>query len=277
MNEIDPNTACVACGRQDNPETMLICDSCHQGFHLACFGLATIPEEEEWYCQGCQQLESLTVGQHIVLEMAQPLYKDGTDSHFTQGLFEATIHSLDAITKPGMLRQAQLLVADCPIANSLVYYSSSTFRRLQRVPKETLQVAQQLYQQSSSQLISVTLNSSRWGMVGSPAAAAGKATEAWVAGPDAAQQALAALQQQPPKQAYLLVSSRHKESSRGRANSTADSMGTPQLVLQLGTSGPTTAALGPKATAPNSDQAQLPNMDVRNHVWYPGSAHQPSN
>ena len=82
---------------------MLICEDCQQGFHLECFGLATIPEEDQWVCAGCQQLQALTVGQHIVLEMAQTLYQEGPDPHLSQGLFQATIQSFSSI-QPGMWR-----------------------------------------------------------------------------------------------------------------------------------------------------------------------------
>ena len=91
---IDPDTACLACGSQDSPETMVICDSCSHGFHLSCFGLPTIPENDEWQCQGCLELQGLAVGQLVVLEMPQTLYSDGQDPHFTQGFFKGTIARL---------------------------------------------------------------------------------------------------------------------------------------------------------------------------------------
>ncbi len=144
---IDPDTACIACGSQSSPETMVICDSCQQGFHLTCFGLSSIPEEDEWVCQGCKQLSLLTVGQLVAVEMAQAMYHDDElDPHLTQGLFKGTITVLGGIGI-GMLpprREVQVLVEDAPIAGSLVYYSRASLKLLKRVPEESLQLGQQL-------------------------------------------------------------------------------------------------------------------------------------
>ena len=148
---IDPDTACVACGSQASPETMVICDSCQQGFHLGCFGLPSIPEEAEWVCQGCKQLGSLSVGQQVILEMAQALYTDD-DPHLTQGLFRGIITVLGDIDV-GMLpprREVQVLAEDAPIPGSLTYYSRASLKQLKRVPKETLQLAEQLHQRTTS-------------------------------------------------------------------------------------------------------------------------------
>ena len=101
---IDPNTSCLACGSQDSPDTMVICDSCSQGFHLNCFGLPAIPEDNEWQCQGCIELQRLSLGQLMVVEMPQTMYGEELDPHFTQGLFRGTITSLGGVL-PGMLRQ----------------------------------------------------------------------------------------------------------------------------------------------------------------------------
>jgi hypothetical protein len=201
---IDPETACIACGLQSSLETMLICDTCQQGFHLACFGLPSIPEDDEWICQGCEQLGMLSVGQPLVLEMAQLMYTDSQDPHLTQGLFKGYIRALGAIDR-AMLpprREVQVLVEDAPVRGSLVFYSRASFSRLKRVPRESLQLAEQLYQRTTSQLTTVVLCSSRWDMFGLPAAAAGRASEAWASGQDAVQRALQVLQQ-PPKQLYL--------------------------------------------------------------------------
>ena len=75
-----------------------------------------------------------------------------------------------------------LLIEDAPIPNRLMSQSRASLKRLSRVPKESLQLAEQLYQRTTSQLTTVILSSSRWGMFGVPAAAAGKASEAWVSG-----------------------------------------------------------------------------------------------
>uniref|UniRef100_A0A383WGG2 PHD-type domain-containing protein n=1 Tax=Tetradesmus obliquus TaxID=3088 RepID=A0A383WGG2_TETOB len=209
---IHPDTACLACGEQSSPETRLICDSCSQGFHLGCFGLTTIPEDEEWQCQGCGELQRLAMGQVVVLEMPQSLYAEGQDPHFTQGMFQGTIKALGEVL-PGMLRKVQLVVEDAPLPGSLAFYSSSTHKRLKRFPSTTKELAQQLYQRTGSELCTVTVASGRFGMFGSCAAAANKATEAWLVGPTAEQRTLQALAG-PAKQLYLLSSSGSKEGHR---------------------------------------------------------------
>ena len=54
---INPNTACRTCKSQENPETMLICEGCQEGFHLDCLGppLDSIPDGK-WYCLSCDAL-----------------------------------------------------------------------------------------------------------------------------------------------------------------------------------------------------------------------------
>src|SRR5690242_15409216 len=121
---IDPETACLACGSQSRPESMLICDQCQQGFHLYCFGLPSIPEEDEWICQGCRELEGLSVGVHSVLEMAQQMYS-GDEPHFTQGLLSGSIVVLGNVQLDLIppRREAQVLMEDAPISDSLRFYS----------------------------------------------------------------------------------------------------------------------------------------------------------
>lgn len=88
---INPETACLACSSQDSPEAMVICDSCSKGFHLSCSGLPAIPEDDEWQCQGCLELQRLSLGQLVAVEMPQTLCSEEQDPHFTQGLFRGTI------------------------------------------------------------------------------------------------------------------------------------------------------------------------------------------
>lgn len=195
---------------------MLICDQCQQGFHLDCFGLPSIPEEDEWICQGCRELEGLSVGVPIVLEMAQQMYS-GDEPHFTQGLFSGSIVVLGNVQLDLIppRREAQVLMEDAPMSDSLRFYSCASFKRLKKVPNQSWKLAEQLFQRRTSQLTTVILTSSRWGMLGAPAAAAGKASEGWyhrLAGPDAIQRALQELQQ--PKQLYLLKSSSRATTGR---------------------------------------------------------------
>jgi len=149
--------------------------------------------------------------------MAQALYTDD-DPHLTQGLFRGIITVLGDI-HVDMLpprREVQVLAEDAPIPGSLTYYSRASLKQLKRVPKVTLQLAEQLYQRTTSQLTTVILSSSRWSMFGIPAAAAGRASEAWVSGQDAVQRALQILQQ-PPKQLYLLKSSSRAAAAGGNS------------------------------------------------------------
>lgn len=208
---------------------MLICDTCQQGFHVSCFGLPSIVEEDEWVCQGCKQLGVLSVGQRIVLEMAQAMYTDDEDPHLTQGILKGGITVLVDIEKRMLppRREVQVSVEDTPIPGSLTFHSRASLKSLTRAPKDSLQLAEQLYQRNTSQLTSVILSSSRWGMLGIPAAAAGKASEAWASGPDAVQQAMQGLQQHP-KQLYLLKSS----SRPGEGSTTSSRVGAEQHHMQ---------------------------------------------
>jgi hypothetical protein len=191
---------------------MVICDSCSQGFHLTCFNLPAIPEDDEWHCQGCTELQRLAVGQQLIVEMPQPLYNAEQDPHFTQGMFQGTISTLGQLL-PGMQRQVLLEVANAPLPGSLAFYSNtSTYKRLKRIPNATRELAEQLYQRTGSETCTVVVASGRYGMSGSCAAAANKATEAWVVGQNAVQHALQALAG-PAKQLYLLSGSSSSSNS----------------------------------------------------------------
>jgi hypothetical protein len=62
---------------------------------MACLGIACIPDDD-WECSSCTALNQLVAGSNIVLECPQALYQDGPDPHLTQGLFNATIRSIEA-------------------------------------------------------------------------------------------------------------------------------------------------------------------------------------
>ena len=51
------DTFCRSCGSQENPESMLICDHCSEGYHMECLDppLNSIPEGN-WYCIACDAL-----------------------------------------------------------------------------------------------------------------------------------------------------------------------------------------------------------------------------
>lgn len=122
---IDPNTACVACASAGQAEAMLMCDSCQQGFHLSCFGLAAISEEDQWICNGCTALHNLEVGSSILLESPQTLYS--ADPHLTQGLFNGIIKSLGKVQQDSNCAfcQVQAETDLAPVQKSLRFYSSS--------------------------------------------------------------------------------------------------------------------------------------------------------
>jgi hypothetical protein len=193
---------------------MLICDSCLQGHHMACCGLSSIPEGDEWVCSGCAVLQQLDTGSQLVLESPQVMYEDGSDPHLTQGLFTATLSSIDAAQRcsSGLLRHVHLDISDAPLPGSVRFFSARTHEPLRKVPRASQQLRDLLYTRTGSQASSVTLCSSRYAMFSSCAAAAGLASGAWLAG-NAAQaiQLLAG----PARQLHLL----RKSSSGGGSSS----------------------------------------------------------
>ncbi|KAK3281814.1 hypothetical protein CYMTET_10410 [Cymbomonas tetramitiformis] len=46
---------CQVCKKADRPASILLCDDCNQGYHLACLQpkLTRVPTEEFWYCPRC--------------------------------------------------------------------------------------------------------------------------------------------------------------------------------------------------------------------------------
>jgi hypothetical protein len=124
----------------------------------------------------------------------------------TQGLFKGTTARLGKLQQ-GMLRKVELQVEDAPLQGSLAFYSTSTYKRLRRIPNATRELAENLHRRTGSVLCTVTVASGRFAMFGScAAAAADKASDAWAVGQNAVQQALQALSG-PAKQLYLLNSS----------------------------------------------------------------------
>jgi hypothetical protein len=143
-SSIDPYTTCIACGLGSAPETMVICDSCLQGFHTGCFGMSAIPEEDSWECAGCTALKRLAVGQQIVTESGQNLYGVGiAEPHLTQGLYAATIRKLGKLQREsggGCCRKAQIMSSVAPLPGSMRYYSNaSPHKQLTSVPEASLQ------------------------------------------------------------------------------------------------------------------------------------------
>lgn len=72
-----------------------------------------------------------------------------------------------------------------PLPGSVCFYSNSTLNKMKQVPQASRQLEEQLCQHQGVELSSrhgVTLTSSSWAMFGGPAAAAEKASAAWLAG-----------------------------------------------------------------------------------------------
>jgi transposase InsO family protein len=64
---------CEECGSDDNPETLLLCDMCNSGYHLACLQppLSQVPAGS-WLCPKCMQADNVqTTLQQRVLQRAQ--------------------------------------------------------------------------------------------------------------------------------------------------------------------------------------------------------------
>ena len=180
---IDPDTACIGCGFDSSPATMVIYDCCEQGFHTACFAMAAVPHADSWYCRGCSVLQGLAVGQQIVTESPQLLYRGSAagQPHHTQALYMATITSVGPMQRSdtGCHRQVGVQSSLAPLQGSVRFYSSTPpFKPLQRVPQQSKRLSELLLQQSGASDAHVTLASSRYGMFGTAAASADLSSEA---------------------------------------------------------------------------------------------------
>ncbi|XP_018572895.1 E3 ubiquitin-protein ligase UHRF1-like [Anoplophora glabripennis] len=47
---------CRVCAGKESCDTMILCDECDYGYHIACLSppLESVPEEDEWYCPDCK-------------------------------------------------------------------------------------------------------------------------------------------------------------------------------------------------------------------------------
>ena len=50
---------CHKCGGKDDPDSILICDECQMGFHLKCLKMEVIPEDDEWFCPECKNVDDI--------------------------------------------------------------------------------------------------------------------------------------------------------------------------------------------------------------------------
>ena len=53
---VDAELQCSICHRVDEDDTMLICDGCDGGFHMACLGMLGSIPAGDWFCSDCRQL-----------------------------------------------------------------------------------------------------------------------------------------------------------------------------------------------------------------------------
>lgn len=197
---------------------MLICDSCTRGYHLECFGMSDMPESDQWACNGCSCLQHLAVGDHLVVESPQQLYAGpDPEPHLTQGLYLASVAKLGLFDRAAGGRHVQLITTAAPLPGSLRFYSKHTHKLLNRAPKASQELAAQLYLQHGVTQQDIFLSSSRYAMVGSPAAAADAASEAWLAGPNSVEVAMQ-LPAGPAKQAWLLGCAEVSSNAQHRAS-----------------------------------------------------------
>ena len=103
----------------------------------------------------------------MLLESPQTLYSASADPHLTQDLFKGTIKSLGKLQQDSMCsyRQLQADMNLAPAAESLKFYSNSTFKQLVRPPKASLQLAGQFHELSGSESSTVILSSGRYSML----------------------------------------------------------------------------------------------------------------
>ncbi|XP_058447398.1 protein PFC0760c [Malaya genurostris] len=67
----DPNVdhSCQKCGKIDNPEWILLCDSCDKGFHCFCLiPIIFIIPEGDWYCPVCQHSQLIAQLEKKILQ-----------------------------------------------------------------------------------------------------------------------------------------------------------------------------------------------------------------
>ena len=203
---------------------MVICDCCEQGFHTACFGMAAVPDADPWHCPGCKALQQLAVGQQIITESPQLLYRGSAapQPHHTQALYMATITSLGPMEHDatGRSRRVHVQSSLAPLPGSVRFYSTHPpYAPLQQVPQQSQNLSELLLQRPGTSAMDITLASSRYGMLGTAAACADLTTEAWLAGPACAGEALLILGG-PPRQAFICSSS-VSSSTNGTATATS--------------------------------------------------------
>lgn len=65
---------CKRCDKSDDPETILLCDKCDDGFHMACcVPPLTLVPEGDWFCPACEQKMLLKKLRHIYQQVTKIL------------------------------------------------------------------------------------------------------------------------------------------------------------------------------------------------------------
>ena len=135
----------------------------------------------------------------------------------------ATIVSLGPMQHDytGCSRQVRVQSSLAPLPGSVRFYSSTRpFKALTDVPQQSLKLSEQLLTRSGVSELTLTLSSSRYGMLGTASSAAGISTEAWLAGPNCADDALRILAG-PVRQAFICSSSHSSKASNTAATRSA--------------------------------------------------------
>lgn len=60
--ELDDDMSCKKCNKSDQPEWILLCDTCNQGWHASCLrpALMAIPDGD-WYCPLCRHVTTFFI------------------------------------------------------------------------------------------------------------------------------------------------------------------------------------------------------------------------
>lgn len=83
---------CQKCGKSDQPEWILLCDDCDNGYHCSCLKpvLFIIPEGD-WYCPPCQQVINEYIYLYFVL-LSEDIAPHIIDSIFYGDIFKYVLH-----------------------------------------------------------------------------------------------------------------------------------------------------------------------------------------
>lgn len=71
--ELDDDMSCKKCNKSDQPEWILLCDTCNQGWHASCLrpALMAIPDGD-WYCPLCRHVSTFILFFYLLLDYYSP-------------------------------------------------------------------------------------------------------------------------------------------------------------------------------------------------------------